>query len=466
MRSATAMPHHSRAPNFVPLRSNQIRAVYVGEVGSIGLPSTSESLEGNDRCRDLTSQTFLDSPQGRAILSRSRRYRRMHLSLPLEPKSKQAMRMREKDRAQQLIAESMAVQRRRSFRAPVAVRMWLSATAQTPPHMYSAVKNILDLFGRPLKSRSGRQGLVYFDDSQVWSLSVAYQVPAEIPRIRATFAPFSDFVADLGLAQDILGGGLPGGDRIAEQLDDLEPRQDAIDDYFDHLANSGHWPAATFKRLAKFLKTEAQREFFQHSRLGVSGLCALYSEARMLKSKEASLHPDIARAWADIGKMVRLAPLRLELPPPPHRSGDTKRFNREIHALMETFQQRFSRVLHPLVVPVALEVAYRPSGRTTEPQRDLDNLTRVVTAAFHQHFEPPANLSQAWATSGRSEGDALPPKSMQFSVVRLSVYQIKPQLDEDHEGYFVLGIAPDPTGLNDPWSLADDVIDEWMEQTW
>ncbi len=409
-------------------------------------------------------------------MARSRRHRRLHLDLAIEPQSKSAMSRAEKIALQDQVAQRMRQLRRRRFRGRVAAEIRLAATAPTPPHLYAATKNILDLFGTPLDSRLRRQGLVYMDDAQVRALSVIYDVSAESPGISATFAPLSDFVLDLGLASDIEIGILPGAEDRHDGFGDRRADHDAIEQFSRLRADPLPLPPDTMKRLLMDAQREAQAATLAPSRLRAHELHSLYAAAatqsqqpdlprpkKLLELAKASHHAMLNRWFVE-------SPIRVHLPRPPMRTGERASFRREVEGALERFERPLGGLFQPFLTPIALEVVYKPPLGTGASRGDLDNLMRIVLGCFTRRFRPPASLSKALAlppydaaVAGRGSRSLLrlSPKSIEYSVARMDVFEVAM---DDTPGFFIMGVAADfPVG-GSVWSQADDRIREWEER--
>jgi hypothetical protein len=119
----------------------------------------------------------------------------------VEPTSKNAS-AKHQIALQQKILRWMTENKRRAFRGPIAMRLQVTTTNKNPPHAYTIAKNLLDLFSKPVDGLvTGRQRLLYDDDSQVQALSVYCQHggPSSEPEISLELRPMRDFMNDLSL---------------------------------------------------------------------------------------------------------------------------------------------------------------------------------------------------------------------------------------------------------------------------
>lgn len=427
----------------------------------------------------LSRCDYLDSPEGRIIQARSRRHRRLHLDLAVEPQSKSAMSAAEKLAVQDQLVNQMRRLRRRRFRGKVAAEIRLAATAPTPPHLYAATKNILDLFGAPLGKHLRRQGLVYGDDSQVRALSVIYDVSADTPGISATFAPLSDFILDIGLASDVESGILPGSEDLHEEYVERRANHNAIEEFFRLEADPIPVSPETIARLLIHSQREAQAATLASSRIRVRELHYLYAEAT-LRSQRLDLRQLIdlqqlvaANHYATLNRWFVESPIRITLPQPPMKSGERRAFRLEIERVLERFERRLGRLFRPFLTPIALEVVYKPPpGASRAQRRDLDNLMRIVLGCFTERFKPPANLSKAFELPEDSSVARdllhmplvrLPPKSIEHSAIRMDVFEVGRSSVDGTPGFFIMGVAADFPVSGSVWSQADDLIGEWEQ---
>jgi hypothetical protein len=75
--------------------------------------------------------------------------------------------------------------------------------------------------------------------------------------------------------------------------------------------------------------------------------------------------------------VIRETTLRIQLGELPARTGDSGLFKQRIDAALVGFQQRWGWLISPLVVPVGLQVIFRPNPLTPPgAQHDLDNVVR------------------------------------------------------------------------------------------
>lgn len=410
----------------------------------------------------MTLLEYLESPEGRAQSYTRRLRRRLILSLlDVEPLSKKAMPGQTKLQLQRSVARQMRALRRRAFRGPLVAAVRLATTAQTPPSLYSSIKNLLDLFGRPLPRGPRRSALVYKDDSQIRTLSVSYTLGVEKPEISATFARLGDFIDDVSLAYLIESGYLPALDPLDDydahpELESaLTARQEAEelrgflgDDLVDSLVK--HWQQAV------------QQSLLSASRLSFGHLYYLYL-ASGVASSDLRLSPYDRKMAEDLSQWPFQTPVRLNLPKPPEREGESKIFRDLVAEAISAYLARW-RQLRPLYTPVALEVVFKPAPGCTQINRDLDNLIDAVLSQVGRIMRPPSNFGLAMADRGSTVGsDRLPPASLRYGVCRVDIFHIPRRLGDDSPGFLNAGFSPELIGTENVWSRADQIIRAWQD---
>ncbi len=142
---------------------------------------------------------FLNTPRGQSVQFWRRRSRRIYFTIKdVEPRRKNSMADGNKDGVQTQLLEHLVQTRRRAFRGPVALKLDLQTTADSPTHSHNIAKNLLDLFALPRPAlKTGRQALLYANDAQVHALCVTCSHGKSEPLIRVVASPIGCLRADL-----------------------------------------------------------------------------------------------------------------------------------------------------------------------------------------------------------------------------------------------------------------------------
>ena len=233
---------------------------------------------------------FLKTPKAQIGRHQWRRFRGWgYYDIAEEPKSKRAMRMAEKISFQTTILGQMKERCKRSFRGSVAAEVWINTTSPNPPHIHTATKNILDLFGKPLRdSGITRKGLVYQDDRQIKYLAISYSLGGREPNISGQFMPMGYFLQDLKLAEEILSGD------YNEYIDDysgfsLDFDDDDLDE-FSHLSSvksdKDYYIKSlgkdAYDNLVKYSRMRDQNAFLRQGDLDIREASILYQASGIL----------------------------------------------------------------------------------------------------------------------------------------------------------------------------------------
>lgn len=349
---------------------------------------------------------YLETPRGLYNRYMWRQIRgRSHYSFDEEPKSKKSMKQRQKIEFQQKLLGKMKKSKRRAYRSPVVAEMSFETTAQNPPHIHTVVKNYQDLFEKPEDKSIRRNRLIYQDDKQIFGLSVRYHFGDSGPRIRASFAPFRDFLQDLDLANDILSGDYShktGCYDLEEQLAEIQGERhpygedDSLEELRDFVRDRETFVRAfgerAYKSMVLSYRISAQEYLLRGLGLSVSALSLFYMPLIMEQkfgrkitpsNKELERIPGITSEW------IANSPIRIQLPNAPLEDGDTKIFKQEVRESLSAFH-REHHIFKPLHIPVNLNILYKPPKQSETDYNDLDNIMRKIVPAFNEIFEPPS----------------------------------------------------------------------------
>lgn len=445
----------------------------------------------------LDKGEYLESPKGQYNRYRWRRwYRRLYLDFSIEPQSKNAMSQADKIKLQREIISQMESSQiirsgRRAFKGPIAVSFSLSSTSKTPPHIHTAMKNLLDLFGKPLPA-SGikRKGLAYYDDKQIKYLSVNYNVAQGEPKIRTTIAPLGHFLEDISFVVRILNEewdleieNQSDYNKFLQEIgeEDDDYLDDEIEDAHEHFRDvrdkKGAW--ATFederdyKMFLRDAQANVQKYYLRYYRLRLEEIYHLYRAAGLAKSylsySSSSFEEAKRQHSVTMCKIFEKFPLRINLPGIPKKAGETKVFKEQVRKMMVEFAKK-RPALVPILIPIGLEVIFKPPKASEGFSKDLDNIMRLVLPIFHEIFEPPvtpsANLDEGDINSPLLEEIVKGiPKSVRRSVARYDIIEVPRQEYDGDDGYISLGIFGDiAPSVYSIWNRMDDVIDQWYDE--
>lgn len=431
---------------------------------------------------DKTTSDYLQTPKGQ--LGRHS-WRRVHglqrFRFASEPKSKNGMSRQEKLDFQRHIYAHMRKYHRRAYRGRVCAQFSMDPTENNPPHIHTATKNLVDLFGRPLDgSGLERKGLIYGDDRQIAYLAATYNLGNTEPCIRVGFYPFRYFVADLELASNILAGTydddrLPWDRRLSEStnddLDDLELDSDFEEWTKNREATVRLVGANVYNAMVQYYMFRHQERFLRLSGLRIKDINILYRSVGLTQEKVRFEH---LSQWAQsmsksLGRWVIDSPLKIRLPQLPMSEGETNEFKSAIRNELRAF-----KVKHPLLQrlqwPVGLELLYKPPVSSRGFQKDLDNIARLIVPVFNEEFRPPPSFFSSIndipdLLDGRKREQlrALP-KSVRYSVVRYEVFEVPRSAFDDQEGFLCLGVTGGNHCYRTMWDRVEGVIHDWREQ--
>jgi len=443
----------------------------------------------------LEKGKYLESPRGHFDRHSWRKwYRRLCFEFSIEPKSKNAMSISEKILFQEEILKQMSSQfaslKKHAFRGNIAARFVLTCTSQTPPHIHTAMKNLLDLFGKPLPgTKTRRKGLAYYDDRQIKYLSVSYYVGKTAPSIYVTFAPLEHFLSDISFAERILNEKWPLkidnhrdytnflreiGENKTDDFFIEDHTQEAYEHYCDLRDRNSAWSIIedenAYKMFLRKAQTDVQKYQLRNYRIQLTEIYHLYRASGLAKPyreyNNSLLEERLRKYSVDMSKIFEKFPIRIKLPGIPKKNGETKIFKEAVRKMMQHFYEK-NPILVPLYIPIGLEGIFKPPKTSESFSKDLDNIMRLILPIFHEVFKPPVT------TFANEDDIEMPlikelvqgiPKSVRNSVARYDIMEVSRHEGDGEDGYINLGIYGDlATGHFSIWDRVDGVIEKWHD---
>lgn len=415
-----------------------------------------------------------------------------HYLFNMEPKSKKAMKKPEKVLFQQEILKQMKELHRTAYRSKIVAEFDIMPTSQNPPHIHTAMKNILDLFSKPLpESGIRRKGLVYQDDKQIAYLSVNYHLGNAIPLISASFVPLKNFLEDLKLTEEILAGEYDEFDYFdrrdfledIKEFEDLneEPNEDLLwDEHRNLLRNKEsyikNFGQTIYESLIKLDRKQLQENFLKKCRLGVRNLYTLYRAAGEVSKFENLFNSDM-QEWSqnltrDLVQWIVDSPVKIQLSRVPIKEGETQKFKDQIKDSLKKYKERFP-ILNPLYIPVSLEVIYKPPPVSAGFFKDLDNIMREhILPIFNEEFKPPPTFISTIELDKISDKtlrekfqqkiDGLP-KSVKYSVTGYEIIEIPRHQKDRDNGFINIGITTSLFRSSSNLKNVNSIIEKWYQ---
>jgi hypothetical protein len=301
----------------------------------------------------------------------------------------------DKDSIQRQLLKTLNDRSRRAFRGPLALRLSIETTANTPAHLHTIAKNLLDLFGRPRAAlRTDRRGLLYSDDSQVHGLSVICHHGMATPHIMAEAIPFGALIEDLRVIVGASAALDEGEDNHFSKFDTPADRFVKVKRDADLRNRMGH---DAFETWLRTLQMEAQEHLLGRMALKPRDLAYLYRT-----------HGD---GGAEVWEVLFAAtPLRITLSELPQVAGASDLWKKEIDDKLRAFRTQHGRTFNPLLVPVALEVVIKPPPPSRQHGlHDLDNvLRRNLIPRVVEIFNPASHYAFAFDALARKSDETEP----------------------------------------------------------
>ncbi|MBD8100425.1 hypothetical protein IFR08_17530 [Pseudomonas fluorescens] len=311
---------------------------------------------------------FSNSKAGRAAIQAKRQQRRVRIFIhSIEPKSKK-MPQAERSALQTAIAAHLTTFKRKGFTGDIALKLDLQTTDKNPPQAHTIAKNLLDLFSvKRADVVWPNKYLLYKDDKQIQVLSVSCRHGYKKPSIYVEATPLSMTLEDLKVAAK--------ASREDEMSLDAMYREDMATDWiadYKKLVSdeevSRKQYGGLYEPFLKFARMNAQEALLNKTGIKLPVLNWLYEDPPV------HVVGFSANDWANL---ISETPMRLQFGELPITSGSAAAFKERVSAEIKAFKERWSWLIDPLEVAVALEVIVRPSPDTPSGVlHDLDNIVR------------------------------------------------------------------------------------------
>lgn len=409
---------------------------------------------------------FLRSNKGRIAQYDKRKHRRINIHIDdIEPQSKK-MSVNDRDEFQRTVLEQLSEQKREAFKNKVALQIHLETTSKNAPQAHTVAKNLLDLLAARRSTVAGRTKYVlYRDDSQIQMLTVSCRHGANSPMIAIEGRPFVTLLDDLELATEASREiELDNPERWYQQdaKEWIGTLKDILQDEHNVRARLGD---GLYDAYFKMCRWNAQRALLSQSEIDIPILCWMYDR---LQHIHTGFPGDF---WS---QLACDSSLRLHVGELPVRPGSSQDFQRRVGEEITRFKERWSWVIDPLVIAVALQVVVRPNPSTPSAVlHDLDNIVRdylipqIVpsfgtvtdhrwTIDFEELRRVSPDLAAHWGPS------PTPPKSTKSGVTRYEVWRLPPV--EGTMGFVSVGLVADMDGQGDLIERIDDRIRDWRSK--
>lgn len=311
---------------------------------------------------------FSKSKVGREAIHAKRQRRRVRLCIDgIEPKAKK-MPPIERSSLQTAIAEHLTLFKRQAFSGDIALKLDLQTTDKNAPQAHTIAKNLLDLFSvKGADVDWPRKHLLYKDDKQIQVLSVSCRHGCIAPSIYVEAVPLSLMLEELKIAAEVSQEDDMSLDAIYRE----DMATDWIADYRKLVSEDEksrtHY-GELYESFLKFSRVNAQEALLKKAGIGLPVLNWLYEDPL------SNVMGFSANDWANL---ISESPLRLQFGELPIAPGSAKAFKDRVSVEIKAFKERWSWIIDPLEVAVALEVIVRPNPNTPSGVlHDLDNIVR------------------------------------------------------------------------------------------
>jgi hypothetical protein len=425
---------------------------------------------------------YLKSIKGQACLRFKRQMDTLHIHLnDQESKSKNAISDPEKVVFQNGILADLTKQKRRYFKAPVALEFDFYPTKNDPPAIHTMPKYYLDLLEQPVRGvTTRRKRLILEDDKQVHYLAVKYHLPTgEVrPGIWIKAAPYRDFLADIELLNRIRRH------EFDSSSDDLHYCKSSVP--FDELAEDDEYKYGDDNAVDRLREHEGQKAFWV-SNYGEDvyeawrEMCLRDVQNQLLKilaltpAKLLQLmsphFSDMPAGFDDIHAITRnfliSEPFAIDLKHSNLKNGESSQYKDFVKKTIAIFAEQHS-ILFPLLAQVGVTILFQPPASGSI---DLDNLARRIVPFLNEELKPPSNLLftvnaercrdpklKLWFQERQNVLKRMP----KHSITHYQVVQL-PRLTDDSEHGFVRLILEPGEGYETLWGKVENLVDKWLE---
>jgi hypothetical protein len=424
---------------------------------------------------------YLKTVEGQVSLRRKRQLNRLLFMIDgQEPRSKNAISKAEKVAFQDAILAKMTAQKRRHFKAPIAIEFDFFPTENDPPALHSIPKNYLDLLEGPVTVVArNRKRLLFENDRQVSYLAAKYHIPLDEaqPSIWLKAAPYRDFIADIALLNKIQHNELESvsgrllyeksslsWDKLVED-DDTIHNNDAVDQLRDHENNKQFWVSRFGEDVYEAWREMYLRDVQNHI------LKTLSLTPSMLILLLSPLFSDVPPEFDSIYEIMRgnliSEPFAINLKHSNLKQGESSVYKAFVKKTMASFRKKNSR-LFPLIAPVGITILFQPPAFGSI---DLDNLARRIVPFVNEELKPPSDrlmnvdISRCrdpklrqWFEEKRKVLKRMP----KHSITHYQIFQL-PRLTNDSENGFVRLLLELGEHAETLWSRIETLADKWQE---
>jgi hypothetical protein len=334
-----------------------------------------------------------------------RRMRRFMLKIEQEPKSKN-FPLNEAIAFQKAVSGRLDKFGSRAMSGPVFLQLEFSTTSQTPPAIYKLPKNYLDQLEVPRHgSNIDRKHLLYKNDRQVKALIVKYRLGTidEEPSIWVMAEPMRDLLEDIQLLEHVRrddfeddGDRWRGYDSDELERGPFEAEERWDEDGFEKLLEFERDKAGfvrrfgddTYEAWREMLRLQAQQEELRRTdRFICRGVLSAFQDAP--RTRRGVQDNFLAQLAATTRNMSLGSPFVLDLHHSPHRSGDSKSFDKVLRKALSDYKEK-RPYLFPLSSQLCVTILMVPPEKSG---KDLDNLARLILPALHEIWAPPSHAA-------------------------------------------------------------------------
>ncbi len=287
-----------------------------------------------------------------------------------------------------------------------------------------------------------------------------------------TAAPMRDFVDDLRLA-----------DHARRQLDEKDADlswdddNDDVEELVRLLKAKREWTdlfgTDTYLSILQHARSKAQERLLGYGAWSIWELSALLDGWSSVSSVSNGVAGWIVE---NVESQMAGTPMRIHLDELPQQPGSSKAYRKAAEEAVQRLREQYSWILKPLLIPVAVEVVVKPPP--PERARGLHDLDNVVDSYVVPQvvgvLSPPTSvactvdldalerkmpeLHKRW-----SECQQTMPRTTMVGLTRFDVWRLPRRPPDESNGFVVVAVVRDDSGMNGLFRRIDDVIDQWAE---
>lgn len=300
-------------------------------------------------------------------------------SLDCDIRSKKTCKQAERTRIQLEIIKKMKIFQHKTIKSDIAVEIVSYTGDKKSPGVDKWAKNIIDIMHKTeyLSNPSDAQFLPFIDDKQIRYLYVTYHYVNEKSKTYIKIIPFTSFLKDLDLDNNISNNDLDNTEELYEN---------------NYSYNS---------QLSKEANEALRKMYLQNKQESFGNLISISKDIIRNCFKHGSNKNDIIltkinNSITEIMNYIIKSHIKLSIPSLPNNTTKDKskitNYKKDIEKLLTEYLNKYS-FLQDLQCPLIISIIYVPGRNSTVKEKDIDNiLLDYIVPVINQIMHPPITI--------------------------------------------------------------------------